>query len=73
MDKQFKNTRKCYINNNRKYFKVYITDNVDGIGANESLQEVARFTSKGLMFACLDSIREIYENTDYTVVYDHIV
>jgi hypothetical protein len=65
--------KKHYMTKTRKYYKVYITNNPECYGANENLQEVARFTSKGLMFACLESIRSLYERSDFYVVYDYTV
>ena len=48
-----------------RYYMVYIV-NKD----RTSRQEIARFTSKGVMAVCIESIKALYAFTDYTVTYD---
>jgi hypothetical protein len=50
-----------------KGYRVYISRE-DG----RTRQEVARFTSKGLMYICLDSIRKTYQGTEYHIEWDMI-
>jgi hypothetical protein len=49
-----------------KYWRVYISRR-DGY----TQIEIARFTSKGVMWACLESIKALYANSEYSVQWDH--
>jgi len=49
-----------------KYYKVYLT-----LKGSYTAIEIARFTSKGLMHICLESIINTYKNTDHQVTWDH--